>query len=403
MTFAIHCDYPVIRLKKNEERRVLAGHLWIFSNEIDVSAIPISQISAGSPVSVYTQNGRFLAYGYLNPASLIAIRILSRDQQIIPDAKLLEQRMQKALELRRQYFSEPFYRMVFSESDLLPGLIVDRYDSILVVQITTAGMERMKREIISSLQKMTNPSGILLKNDSSIRQLEGLSSYIETAVGTIPEINEIVEAGVRYRIMLEKGQKTGWFFDQRINRQLLSTMVEKRSVLDLFSYVGAWGIQAAVRGAEKVLCVDSSAQAMELVLQNAKLNEVQDKVGVVQGDAFDVLKQLHNSGQTFDVVVADPPAFIKRKKDFKKGLEAYSRLHHLAMQLLKNDGLLVSCSCSQHLSRVDLQKIILKSAQQLRRQTQILYHGYQSLDHPIHPAIYETEYLKVIFTRVYQL
>ena len=230
--------------------------------------------------------------------------------------------------------------------------------------------------------------------------MEGLTSYVEAAIGEIPEEVDVYDMGVQYRVSVLQGQKTGWYYDQRMNRRYLGDMVKAARVLDVFSYVGAWGVKAAVAGASNVVCVDASAQALSFVTQNANLNKVEDKVSVLQGDAFDVMKGLRADKEKFDVVVVDPPAFIKRKKDYKNGLEAYTRLNQQAIQLLDKDGILVSGSCSHHLPRHDLQKLMLQSARHNDRNMQILHQGYQGPDHPIHPAIPETDYLKAIFARV---
>ena len=393
-------DCPVIKLKKDEDRRIRAGHIWVFSNEIDVAATPIAKMVPGTMVVVHTHAGKFLAYGYINPASLIAIRILGRDPDYFPNESLIVHRIKVALSLRERLFAQPFYRLIFGESDFLPGLVVDRYGDFLVVQITTAGMEGLKESIIAALVKVLRPKAILLRNDSGAREIEGLASYVESAVGEVPEEVELVDMGVKYRVSVLQGQKTGWYYDQRINRRYLGDVVKNARVLDVFSYVGAWGVKAAVEGASGVVCVDASANALSYVEQNAKLNKVEDKVSVMQGDAFDVMKGLRADKEKFDVVVVDPPAFIKRKKDFKNGLEAYSRLNQLAIQLLDKDGILVSGSCSHHLSRHELQKLMLQSARHNDRNMQIIYQGYQGPDHPIHPAIPETDYLKAIFARV---
>jgi len=393
-------DCPVIKLKKDEDRRIRAGHLWIFSNEIDVAVTPIAKMLPGSMVSVHTHGGKFLAYGYINPASLIAIRILGRDPDYLPNESLLIHRINIALSLREKLFAQPYYRLVFGESDFLPGLVVDRYGDLLAVQLTTAGMENMKEQIIAALDKVLRPKTILLRNDSGAREMEGLPSYVEVAVGEVPDEVDVHDMGVHYRMSVLHGQKTGWYYDQRINRQYLSGVVRDARVLDVFSYVGAWGIKAAVAGAGSVICVDASAQALSFVEQNAQLNKVEAKVSVLQGDAFDVMKGLRADREKFDVVVVDPPAFIKRKKDFKNGQEAYLRLNQLAIQLLDKDGILVSGSCSHHLPRPELQKIMLQSARHNDRSMQIIYQGYQGPDHPIHPAIPETDYLKAIFARV---
>ncbi|MFW2372774.1 MAG: class I SAM-dependent rRNA methyltransferase [Gammaproteobacteria bacterium] len=392
--------YPVLKLKKNEERRIRAGHLWVFSNEVDTKDTPFDQYQPGQVVDVQASNGKSLGLAYINPASLICARIMSRDPRYPPDQSLLVHRIKVALSLRETYFDKPYYRLVYGESDFLPGLVVDRFGSVLVVQITTAGMEAMKSEIIAALDKVIRPTGILLRNDSSAREREGLPRYIEVVQGSVPEVVQLEDSGVVYQAAVHTGQKTGWYYDQRLNREALGHFVKGKRILDVFSYIGAWGVKAAVEGAEEVICVDASAPALEQVGVNAELNHVADKMSGLQGDAFDVLKSLRLDKERFDVVVVDPPAFIKRKKDFKEGREAYRRINQLAMQVLAKDGLLVAGSCSHHMPRQELQKMLLQSARHLDRNMQVLLQGYQGPDHPVHPAIPETEYLKAIFCRV---
>jgi 23S rRNA (cytosine1962-C5)-methyltransferase len=386
-------------LKKNEDRRLRAGHLWVFSNEVDVGRSPLTSLEPGAPVEVRDSTGRALGAGYANPHSLICARLVSRDPEQALDRDLLARRVDRALALRETLFDRPFYRLVFGESDGLPGLVADRFGDVLVVQITTAGMEALRDEVIAVLEERLRPAGILLRNDSSARELEGLPAYVETASGTVPEHVEIEENGVRFAVPLLAGQKTGWFYDHRLNRARLQPYAGGRRVLDVFSYVGGWGIQAAAAGASQVLCVDASAAALEEVGRNAALNGVEDRVETMRADAFDALRQLRDDGERFDIVVLDPPAFIKRKKDAKAGEQAYRRINHLALEILAPDGILVSASCSYHLSRDALRDALLRAGRAANRDLQLLEQGHQGPDHPVHPAIPETEYLKAFLVR----
>jgi 23S rRNA (cytosine1962-C5)-methyltransferase len=389
-------------LKKNEERRLRAGHLWVFSNEVDTGKTALDQFEPGQLVAVQASNKRFLGYATINPHSLICARLLSRDQNIVPDRSLLVHRIKVALGLRQRLYEQPGYRLLYGESDALPGLVVDRYDDVLVVQITTAGMERMRDDIVAALAKVLKPSVIYLRNDSPVREMEGLERYTECALGTEPASLTVFENGMRFEAPLSGGQKTGWFYDHRDNRARLQRYVGGKRVLDMFSYLGGWGIQAAAGGAEQVVCSDASMPALEQLEQNAMLNNVQERVTAMQGDAFDVLRHLRDEREQFDVVVLDPPAFIKRRKDLKKGQEAYRRINELAMRVLSRDGILVSASCSHHMSRDMLQRVLLQSSRHIDRQMAILEQGGQGPDHPVHPAIHETDYLKAIFCRVYR-
>jgi 23S rRNA (cytosine1962-C5)-methyltransferase len=388
-----------LRLKKQEERRLRAGHLWIYSNEVDATATPLGQFAPGQAVVIEAHNGKPLGSGYVNPHSLICARLVSRDPAQHLDRSLLVHRLNVALSLRERLFAAPFYRLVYGEADGLPGLVVDRYGDVLVAQFTTAGMELARDAVLAALDKVLKPRAVLLRNDGSTRELEGLTSYVE-AIGEVPETITLEEHGVRFQVPLQGGQKTGWFFDQRPNRARLADYVQGRRVLDVFSYVGAWGVQAAVRGASEVICVDASQPALELAQAAARDNGVADRFAVLAGDAFEVLRGLREQRERFDVVVVDPPAFIKRRKDSKAGEQAYHRINQLAMQLLQRDGILISSSCSHHLSMDGLQKLLLQSARHLDRDMQLLERGHQGPDHPVHPAIPETEYLKTLFCRV---
>lgn len=390
-----------LRLRKGEDRRLRAGHLWVFSNEVDTAVTPLSGFEAGQPVDVMDSRGVTVGSGYVNPHSLICGRIVSRQPGRVLDAELLLRRMERAHALReRLYGPEPYYRLIYGEGDGLPGLVVDRFGDLLVVQITTAGMERVREQVVEALRGLLPGTAVLLRNDTPSRALEGLAAYVESAGGEIPDRVEVRENAVRFEVAVGAGQKTGWFYDHRENRARLRRYVPGASVLDVFSYVGGWGVQAAVAGAERVVCVDSSAPALEAMRSSASLNGVGGRVEGVRGDAFEILRELRADGQRFDVVVLDPPAFIKRRKDSRRGEEAYQRINRLAMDLLVDEGILVSASCSHHLSRDGLRGVMLRASRDLRRDLQLLEEGGQAADHPVHPAIPETSYLKAFFARL---
>lgn len=391
---------PVLKLKPHEDRRLREGHLWIYSNEVDVASTPLKNFQAGEQVRVEDSKGKCLGIATVNPNTLICGRLVSRDEKYPLNKSLLVHRLQVALGLREMLYPEPFYRLVYGDSDFLPGLVVDRFGDVCVVQIATAGMEAVKAEIVEALEKVLAPAGILFKNDGKMREVEGLPSYVEVAAGVVPDEVSLVENGVKLLAPVKEGQKTGWFYDHRGSRAELARLVKGKRVLDVFSYVGGWGVQAAAFGAAEVTCVDASAFALEGVARNAALNDVQDRVRTLQGDAFEILASLRQSGEKFDVVVLDPPAFITRRKDHKNGLAAYRRANELALRLLQKDGLLVSGSCSLHLAREELVDVIRASARHLDRNAQIIHQGHQGGDHPVHPSIPETEYLKAVFARL---
>lgn len=392
--------FPPLRLRKNEDRRLRAGHLWVYSNEVDVAQTPLAAFAPGEPVQIQDAGGRPLGSGYVNPHSLICARLVSRAPARALDHELLRERLRRALALRERLFAAPFYRLVFGEGDGLPGLVVDRFGEVLVAQLTTAGMERVREELVAALDEVVRPASLLLRNDVPARALEGLDSYVEPALGSIPEQVEIEENGARFEVPLLAGQKTGWFYDHCPNRARMQRYVRDRRVLDVFSYIGGWGVQAAVADAEQVLCVDSSEPALEQLRRNAVLNGVEARVSTRRGDAFAVLAELRASGARFEVVILDPPAFIKRKKDRKQGEEAYRRLNRAAIELLEEDGILISASCSFHFSRDALRLALLRASRSAGRELQLLEEGHQGADHPVHPAIPETDYLKAFFARI---
>jgi len=391
---------PVLRLGKHKDRRLRAGHSWIFSNEVDNKASPLTAFAPGEAVLIQDASGHNVGNGYINPHALICARLVSRNPKYILDKSLLIHRLNVALSLRERLFEKPFYRLAYGDSDGLPGLVVDRFGDILVVQLTTAGMERLKDDVVLALQKVIAPNAILLRNDTGARKLEGLDSYIETAMGDIPETVLVEENNARFEVSVTQGQKTGWFYDQRSNRANMRKYIKDARVLDVFSYVGGWGIQAVLAGADSALCVDSSARAIEAVSANAKLNGVEQKVTAEKEDVFEMLRQLRADREKFDVVIIDPPAFIKRKKDVAEGLKGYHRLNRMAMQVLAKDGMLISCSCSYHLQQDKLREILLGASRHIDRFSQIIEHGQQGPDHPVHPGIPETEYLKAEYLRV---
>lgn len=390
---------PTIVLRRHEERRLQRGHLWVYSNEVDTQTTPLKGFAPGDPVTVLAQGGQPLGSGYVNPHSLICARLISYQRDVVLDRRLLAARLGAALALREALYDRPCYRLVHGEGDGLPGLVVDRYDDVLVAQIGTAGMERLRDELIAALVELLAPRAILLRNDSPLRDLEGLDRAVETAHGSLPERLAVDEGGLRFEVAASGGQKTGWFFDQRPNRDRLLRYAPGKRVLDLFSYVGAWGLRAAAAGASEVLCVDSSAPALAQLAANATANGLDDRVATRRGDVFEVLRALREAGARYEVVVVDPPALIKRGKDHKAGLEAYRRLNRLALQVLAPGGVILTSSCSFHLARDELRGALERAARQVDVELQILEQGHQGPDHPVHPAIVETDYLKCLVAR----
>lgn len=390
---------PDLKLKRGEDRRIRAGHPWVFSNEVDTAATPLSAFESGALAQVRSSRDEFLGHAYVNPHALICARIVGRDERHAVDADLIKRRLKTALALRERLNSEPYYRVVFGESDGLPGLVLDRYGEIVIGQIATAGMQAVQVLVEQAVRETLEPSALFWKNDSSARDLEHLPHGTSVAFGEIPEELTVRENGLEFGAPLRTGQKTGWFYDQTANRQRLLRYLPKAArVLDVCSYVGAWSVTALRNGAATAKCVDSSQPVLDFAMRNAQRNGVALEAHCA--DAFDALKALHERGERFDVVILDPPAFIKRKKDIPQGQAAYRKLNQLALNVLGDDGLLVSCSCSYHLSAEELAVAIQGAARQAGRFVQILEAGGQSADHPVHPAIPETRYLKAFFCRV---
>jgi len=393
-------SYPALYLKRGEDARLRAGHLWVFSNEVDVRRSPLTGFEPGEICVIVDSADKPVGVGYVNPNSLIAARLVNRGIAHAFDTSLIVHRLNVALALRERLHAEPYYRLVYGESDSLPGLTVDRYGDVLVAQTTTAGMERLKDDIAAALVKTIKPRAIVWKNDAGIRALERLPDYADIGYGELAAPVVAREGGLDFHIDPIGGQKTGWFYDQRSNRDQLATYVRGKRVLDMFSYLGAWGLRAAAFGASEVTCVDASAGAVEATGAGAQRLGFAERVRTVRADAFDHLKLLRERREHFDVVILDPPAFVKRKKDFAEGRLAYRRINEMAMQVLTKDGILVTCSCSYHMPRAALLEAVQQGARHLERQVQVLSQLQQAPDHPVHPAIPETDYLKGFICRV---
>ena len=389
---------PALALKPREERRLQAGHLWVFSNEVDINATPLGGFAPGDHVAVRSSGGRFLGYAYVNPRTLISARLLGRDPDYPPGKSLLVHRLKVALALRERLHAAPFYRLAYGEGDYLPGLVVDRYGDVLVAQLNTAGMDAMRADVQDALVKVVAPRAILWKNDSSMRELEGLERSVDVGLGDVPAAVVVPEGGVDFHVALAGGQKTGWYFDQSANRALFAGHVRGARVLDVFSYAGGFGLQAKRAGAATVTCTDSSAAALAAASASAAASGLEAEF--LQGDGFEMLEALVAERRRFDAIVVDPPAFIKRRKDHAKGLAAYRRINLLAMQLLDRDGLLMSCSCSYHLAPGELVDAVQRAARHRDRFAQLIAVGGQSPDHPVHPAIDESRYLRAFLFRV---
>ncbi len=373
--------------------RIITGHAWIFSNELATS--PKSR-EPGSLVEVYDMKKDFIGVGYINPNSLIAVRLLTREKEPI-DADFFRKRILNALRYRSMIgIKGDSFRAVFSEGDFLPGLIADKYGDCLVLQFLTLGMEKMKDIIIPLFDEIFSPAAIVLRNDSHSRTLEGLPLAKEVVKGSLPPLPLIHEGDIAFEVDPLAGQKTGFFLDQRENRLALSELVHGGRGLDLFCYAGAWGLQLAGKGAE-VTFVDDSESALSQVKSNAALNGVENKCGYNKADVFSFLKEAINAGSRYDFIVLDPPAFVKSRLKIKEALKGYREINTLAMKLLREGGILATSSCSYHIEKSIFIDMLRDSARDARKQFRLLECRSQGKDHPVLLSVPETEYLKCAF------
>lgn len=386
-----------IYLKKGHERRVKLGHDWIFSNEIDNQRCSLFDMPLGGDVSIHTAQGTFLGHAYANANSLICARIYSRHEHEILNTELILQRLQQALLRRERLFPQPYYRLCYGESDALPGLVIDRFGDVVVMQINTLGMQVRQDMVCHALQQLLAPTCIIAKNNHSTRKLEGLDEHVLCIDGQPPQIVHMQENGASFTVDVINGQKTGWFFDHRMNRRFMQKIAKSSRVLDLFCYSGAWGIQALIAGAKELVCVDSSMEALKLASHHAQINQVSHCMTTLCLDAFDALKLFHTQQEKFDLVIVDPPAFAKKKKDIAQGLMAYQRLNELASSVLNENGVLVSASCSYHIAMPQFVQMISKALHKNRLRGNFIQTGWQSPDHPVHAFMPETHYLKAVF------
>ncbi|HEX9133096.1 MAG TPA: class I SAM-dependent rRNA methyltransferase [Ktedonobacteraceae bacterium] len=400
MSLAIH--YPTASLKPHKEESLLSGHLWIFSGALQQ---PPHWIEPGGLVDVKSSTAQFVARGYYNPRTDIAIRILTRDIEEAIDEDFLRKRIRSALELRRVFDPNKTntYRLINAEGDGLPGLIVDRYAEILVAQIHTAGIERLRSLLIDALMDETGTRGLLLRNDSQSRRREGLElEEPQVAAGGVPMQVTVRENDVLFLIDPWQGQKTGFFLDQRDKREALRKYAHAKRVLNCFSYSGGFSIYAALTSDKtRVTSVDISAPAIEAARQHFVLNgRDPTQHQFVIADVFDYLEQAQSAGEQFDVVVLDPPAFAKTQSARTQALKAYRRLNMLGMQVLRPGGIRLTCSCTGAIGMDDLLGALSLSAQRLKRTVQLLETYTHGVDHPINLAMPETAYLKAVFCRV---
>jgi 23S rRNA (cytosine1962-C5)-methyltransferase len=382
---------PRLVLRKNQDRRLRGGHPWIFSNEV---ATVEGEPADGDLVEVSDFRGAFLGRAYYNRRSLICARIVTRGRDEV-DEDFFAHRIERALKLREAaYPGESAVRVVYGESDQLPGLVVDRYGDWLAVQVLTVGIESRADLVRGALERVLHPRGVVRVADSPLRALEGLKLERGVWWGEVPEKIEVEVGGFRLEADLLHGQKTGLYLDQRENRRRAEARARDQRVLDLFCYQGEWSLHAARGGAREVLAVDSSAPALAAAQRNADTNGLAAGVTFREGDCFDVARELERSGERFGMVILDPPALIKSRGQIAAGARAYREINRAAMALLSEGGTLVTCSCSHHLEDVLFRQVLIESARAARRPFRVLDWTGEPPDHPQLLAVPETHYLK---------
>lgn len=379
----------IIKLKKSEDKRILSGHLWVFSNEIqDIQDEP----QAGDIVELRNHSGEFLGKGFYNPKSLIALRLLTSEDEEI-DFQFFKRRIESSMSLRKLLFpdSETF-RLVYGESDFLPGLIIDKYNDYFSVQTFSYGMDRRLTLICDVLESLFNPKCIIRRDESSLRELEGLPEKKEILRGELsPTI--ITENNIKYQVDLLEGQKTGFFLDQRENRSAIRRYVKNTNVLDCFCNDGGFALNASYAGAAEVTGIDGSDSAINRANENSKMNNLSG-CRFIKADVFDFLQKEIEQNKNYDVIILDPPSFTRSKKNITTAKLGYKQINSNAIRLLKSGGILVTASCSHHIDEALFMEIILKSAKEAGKKIRLLEWRGASPDHPVLPAMPETKYLK---------
>ena len=380
-------------LKPKEHHRIQKGHLWVFSNEL--ASLP-KDIASGETVKLFTHDKKFLGTGFYNPHSLISVRLISsKDEQ--PDKEFFKKKFLEALKLRELIYKNEetnAYRLVHGESDGLPGLIVDRFNQAIVIQAFSAGMDIHLSLICDVLQELFNPTVIIVRNESPLRELEGLTLYKEIVRGEKSEtVQTIHDAGITYEVNLFEGQKTGFFLDQRENRRVIRKFAENAEVLDVFTNDGGFALNALYGGAHSAILIDASKEALQRADRNAQLNKFRE-YSLVAADAFDTLDQMVESKESFNLVILDPPSFTKSRKNLPGALKAYKRLNKLGLQLVKSGGFLATASCSHHVSEEDFLQSVHQAALSAGCQIRLIHKNSQPFDHPVLLAMPETSYLK---------
>ena len=387
-------------LLPGKEKRVYTRHPWIFRSDIDEAE---GEASPGDVVDILSSRGRFLARGFYNPASQIALRIMTyrRDEPV--DRQLIFRRVHEAVAYRRAFADLKSCRLVFAESDRLPALIVDAFGDVLVIQCLALGMEQFKQDVVDALVEELHPLGIWERNDVPVRKLEGLEMKTGLLYGSVPDRVLMTENGIRFWVDVKEGQKTGFFLDQKENRAAIAPFVRGKRVLDCFTHTGSFALHAAFYGAKEVTGVDISEYACSFAEENAKLNGLGDRVHFVTANAFDLLSEQSKNGNRYDVIILDPPAFTKSRSTVESARRGYKEINLRAMKMLEDGGFLITCSCSQHILPEMFRSIIAEAAADARVLLRQVEFRTQGRDHPVLPSSIETQYLKCGIYQVFPI
>jgi 23S rRNA (cytosine1962-C5)-methyltransferase len=390
---------PTLRLSPGQGRRLKAGHPWAFSNEIAMKP-EYRALPPGAPVRLEGDDGwRFGTFAF-NPHSLIAARLLDRDPAAVIDAAFLRARLDAAAALRARVTDSPCHRLVHAEADRLPGLIIDRYGDVLAVQANTAAMDRLTPDLVAVLNEMFAPRAIVARNDSPVRVHEGLAEQVALLAGSAADA-VVQEGGVFFPVDPLAGQKTGFYFDQRPNRDRMAALAAGARVLDVFCHTGAFGLRCLAGGAASALLVDASAPALAAADAAAQRNGLAARMTLRRGDAFEVMAALAAEGERFDIVICDPPSFIRARKDQAAGLRAYGRMARLAAALVAPGGFLFVASCSHHAAPEAFAAAVAEGLHRARREGRILATTGAGPDHPVHPMLPESAYLKAQVIQIF--
>lgn len=388
-------SYPAVKMKPGCSRRAKAGSPWVFSNEIDMSQ-EAKSLPDGSLVRLYDSNDSFLGVGTFNAHSLISFRKIAGDAEAVIDTSFFAKRLRRSVILRDGLVNSPFYRLIHSEGDGLPGLIIDRFDDIVACQLNTAGTNALKQEIVDAIDQVLKPSCIVLRAESAARSLEGLDPLYEIAKGTLPDVVPVRENGIYFFADLKEGQKTGWFYDQRENRSFVGRLAPNKRCIDFYTYAGGFALHMGIGHAKEIIGVDRSESALALAQKAAGKNELADKCSWIRDNAFDVLENMNKDKEKFGIVVCDPPAFAKVKKDIAAGLRGYRKMARLAAELVERDGILALGSCSHHVKPDEFFTECMRGVTEAGKTGRVILQAGAGPDHPVHPHLPETAYLKML-------